>query len=143
MRQGDDVACESCGRLFHKPPSCVTERNFCSDNCRLAWFGKWTTEVLNVQGHSAGHKAPHLTELNQQRNPAGSLHKNTRYVPPNLYRAIAEEHLGRKLRKDEVVHHINGDRSDNRIENLQVMTKREHAQLHMKIAVDRYNKEVM
>lgn len=43
---------------------------------------------------------------------------------------IMENHLGRKLNKNEVIHHINEIRSDNRIENLQVMTRGEHARLH-------------
>ena len=47
------------------------------------------------------------------------------------HRLIAEVHiLGRRLQKDEVVHHINHVRHDNRIENLQVMSRKEHDDLH-------------
>lgn len=33
------------------------------------------------------------------------------------HRYIMEQYLGRKLEQDEVVHHVNEDKTDNRIEN--------------------------
>lgn len=45
-------------------------------------------------------------------------------------RYVMEQHLGRKLLRNELVHHINDDSMDDRIENLQIMTPKEHSALH-------------
>lgn len=48
----------------------------------------------------------------------------------DTHRLIMERHVGRKLKRFEHVHHINGDPRDNRIENLQVMSAGDHGRLH-------------
>ena len=50
----------------------------------------------------------------------------------SLHRHIMEKHLGRSLSRGECVHHIDGDKLNNRIENLSVMSRSEHASLHAK-----------
>lgn len=48
------------------------------------------------------------------------------------YRLVMEQHIGRFLKRGEVVHHKNHIVNDDRIENLQIMREVEHNQLHAK-----------
>jgi hypothetical protein len=45
------------------------------------------------------------------------------------HRVVAEEKLGRSLKKGEHVHHINGISDDNRAENLEIISPEEHARV--------------
>lgn len=48
------------------------------------------------------------------------------------HRLVMEKHLGRKLTKEEVVHHIDGNRINNNIKNLMLMAnQKEHREYHI------------
>lgn len=48
-----------------------------------------------------------------------------------VHRWVAEKYVvKRKLREDEIVHHKNGNKLDNRSSNLEVMTWKDHIQHH-------------
>lgn len=92
-----------------------------------------------------GKKCPQFSGKNNPHWKGGKILKVNGYImvqqPDHPYcdkdgyvlehRLIMEAHLGRILLPTEVVHHINNNPADNRIENLMLFSsKAEHAKLH-------------
>lgn len=53
------------------------------------------------------------------------------------HRLVAEQAIGRKLKQTEVVHHIDGNRRNNKPKNLQVISREEHGRIHGRELVKR------
>lgn len=116
------VDCDFCGNKAVKNSYEVRRNrlNFCGNECKNNYFKKDGNP--NWKG---GKSVQHGYQLVRE-----SVSSKTPYK--REHRAVMERYLGRKLEDWEIVHHINGDKTDNRIENLMVTTRSDHIKLHWK-----------
>lgn len=97
------VPCDWCGKLIYKKRSDVerNQHNFCDQGCYI--------DFINFAKAGAPNQ-----------RVAGSV----------LYRKLAEMKIGRELKKNDEVHHIDGNHLNNGSDNLPVVTMSEHSKIH-------------
>lgn len=74
------------------------------------------------------------TSVNSHGYLVKSIRIGKRVTNVKVHRLAMENHLGRPLLKSEAVHHIDGNKLNNHIGNLEIMSRREHAIRHNTLA---------
>lgn len=114
------VICRQCGKDSLKYDR--EGRLFCNNICYFAWKRKHPNKKayhgrIFVSGYFYLYKPDHPNAIKQGR-----------YIAEHRY--ILEQKIGRLLMKNEIAHHLNGNKGDNRPENLEVLTISEHNRIH-------------
>ena len=68
--------------------------------------------------------------MNWWLNSSGYLEGRIEGKHVKQHRWVMERHLGRALASHEIVHHVNGNRTDNDPNNLEIMSRSEHIKHH-------------
>jgi len=112
--------CHNCGMLFVTYPSRVKrgEGKFCSNKCA----NKHRGNPFEKNGNWKGGRYV-LSDGYIGICTGGGKYRREHDL-------VMEKHIGRRLLPWENVHHINEDKTDNRLENLALMTASDHAYLH-------------
>lgn len=109
--------CFFCSREF---TPLYVDKKYCSKKCASLFFYRKSNNIdlnLPINYHIKRFYIDHkgYKKIYKPSHPNSS---KSGYIPE--HRLVMSEALGRTLRKDETIHHINGDRLDNRLENLEL-----------------------
>lgn len=159
VKQWVTMTCKVCQKGFEVTPGWVKggRRRYCTAACRMkahranidrtgkrhtpearakmganppagARSSQWKGGRFESQGYThvmISTLPEDMQALARQTNPKG------KYILE--HRAVAAAQLGRPITRDEVVHHVNGIKTDNRPENLVVVPRADHSVEHREI----------
>jgi hypothetical protein len=135
-----ELKCDNCNNVFQKKLNqlATNRRNnsvkhFCTECEPHSLGGKLAAKIRKEKYDNC------VGKKNKYKNGYVEIYVNGTHVfRPNKnwvreHILIIENFIGRKLNKGEVVHHIDGDKHNNDVSNLDLCTVHEHNQCHAKI----------
>lgn len=128
--------CSYCGCNYEGYPGKPKgENTFCSNECRCKWLGESNkTKRVNQPG---GFTAEEKAKIRESQLGKGTKDSYPKYYGRHEHRVVAEKMLGRSLKENEVVHHIDKNKKNNHPSNLMVFrSQSEHIRWHLENDMD-------
>ena len=143
MRKKKKAECQHCGVVFE---TVNDSPKFCSRSCAASDRNKKriitddqkrkTSESLKRYWQTQERKKPECQNRVEKR-----IHRHVYDYDGYVilcfdgkvireHRHIMEQAIGRKLSTDEIVHHKDGNRLNNSLDNLEILSRSDHARMH-------------
>ena len=103
--------------------------------CSKCWYGRFNNKQFVYTGD--GYRMIPILPSDKFYSMCKNKEKDYGYVLEHRY--IMANHLNRLLTNTEIIHHKNGIKDDNRIENLELTFNGKHIMEHHKGYIDGYN----
>lgn len=117
--------CPECGEMYWlKEPSIRTGKTTMCYDCAVGRLRASGEDHLGYKNGRTKKPSGYINVLLDEDDPFIDMANTGKYVAEHRYK-IAQK-LGRPLKSSEHVHHINGIKDDNRIENLELVDGSEH-----------------
>jgi hypothetical protein len=116
-KNGKTLTCLICDKNYYVPKYRIRIAKFCSREChsiyQMQLLGKFTNNYKGGHLRKDGYRLViHNGKLCYE------------------HRLLVEKLLGRKLKKSEIVHHKDGNKMNNKVENLEITNRSKHLIMH-------------
>lgn len=118
--------CIYCGKIFED--FVCRNRKFCSNLCASRFKSE---SLISENGGKHKHSEGYIYILIGEKSPFISMRSCRHYCLE--HRLIMAQNLGRCLTSEEIVHHKNGIKDDNRLENLELLIDNRHNSLNARM----------
>ena len=108
------------------------KKTFCCKSCKGKWFYKNHKKTKEIIDKAIENKINFKQTRTRKRKTNEYIRFQKNGVRKYLHRYVVEKNIGRSLLSHEHIHHINNNPTDNRIENLMIVSSTEHGFIHKK-----------